>query len=601
MVQRWKLIVRRLPCHMMLGVNRSPFFLLLLFVGLCDCNAAPLLAQTPPSFTQLIVFGDSFSDTGNVRDRTHDVTAGMVDFPGIVFNYSDGRYTNSDATSPASTSYDGVWHEQLARIFLGTSVATNSLAGGTDYAFGGATTENGTRQETVVITPMGEVSIVLDNMGKQIDDYFAEHAIDPGALYIVWGGTNDLLRDDSAMSVIETATRTTALVSRLVTAGAQSILVPNLMPLGDAPGIAPERVASLNTASANYRVELNADLDGLMSSLGWRGAPMIYRVDFWSTAIRFFSDPSHYGFSNTIGSAQGNPVNPDQFFFWDGIHPTTAGHYQFAKTANETITNPPAALAKALNIATRLFVDVGERVSIAGFIVTGDVSKKVIIRGIGPSLAASGVPTPLTDPALTLFDDTGSTILTNNDWRDSQEAEIIATGIPPQNDLESAIVATLPPGKYTAALAGRNDGIGNGLVEVYDLEPNNSSTLANLSTRGYVGTNDNVMIGSFIIGSGESPILVVRAIGPSLADAGIADPLPNPTIELHDGNGAVIGFNDNWGDTQVQAVRATQLVPTHDREATLVAPFLTPGNYTAIVRGEGETTGVALVEAYRLQ
>jgi hypothetical protein len=153
----------------------------------------------------------------------------------------------------------------------------------------------------------------------------------------------------------------------------------------------------------------------------------------------------------------------------------------------------------------------------------------------------------LTDPALTLFDDTGSTILTNNDWRDSQEAEIIATGIPPQNDLESAIVATLPPGKYTAALAGRNDGIGNGLVEVYDLEPNNSSTLANLSTRGYVGTNDNVMIGSFIIGSGESPILVVRAIGPSLADAGIADPLPNPTIELHDGNGAVIGFNDNWG------------------------------------------------------
>src|SRR5262245_304545 len=146
----------------MLGIKRSPFFLLLLFAELCDSSA-----QTPSPFSQLIVFGDSFSDTGNVRDRTHDVTAGMVDFPGIVFNYSDGRYTNSAATSPSSTNYVGVWHEQLAQIFLGVPVATNSLGGGTDYAFGGATTENGTREETVVITPMGDVTIILDNMGKQ--------------------------------------------------------------------------------------------------------------------------------------------------------------------------------------------------------------------------------------------------------------------------------------------------------------------------------------------------------------------------------------------------------------------------------------------------
>ena len=190
--------------------------------------------------------------------------------------------------------------------------------------------------------------------------------------------------------------------------------------------------------------------------------------------------------------------------------------------------------------------------------------------------------------------------MTNDNWRDSQESEIIATGIPPQNDLESAILATLAPGSYTAALSGKNETIGNGLVEVYDLESNTGATLSNLSTRGFVGTGDNVMIGSLIIGNGDSPIVVVRAIGPTLASSGIVNPLLDPTVELHDGDGTVIGFNDDWSDTQPQAVRATQLAPIDDREAAIVAPFLTNGNYTAIVRGNNDTSGVALIEAYRL-
>jgi hypothetical protein len=198
-----------------------------------------------------------------------------------------------------------------------------------------------------------------------------------------------------------------------------------------------------------------------------------------------------------------------------------------------------------------------------------------------------------------LFDDKGVTIMMNNNWRDSQEAEIIATGIPPQNDLESAIVANLPPGHYTTALTGINATTGNGLIEVYDLEPDNSS-LANLSTRGFVGTGDNVMIGSLIVGSGDSPIVVLRAIGPSLASSGIANPLLDPTIELHDGDGALLGFNDDWRSPQLQAVYATFLAPTDDRESAIVAPFLAPGNYTAVVRGKNNTTGVALVEAYRI-
>ena len=190
--------------------------------------------------------------------------------------------------------------------------------------------------------------------------------------------------------------------------------------------------------------------------------------------------------------------------------------------------------------------------------------------------------------------------MTNDNWQDSQAAEIIATGIPPQNDMESAIVATLPPGHYTAVLAGEErdhrQRSGRGLRS----RAGQQLHLANLSTRGFVGAGDNAMIGSLIIGSGDSPIMVFRAIGPTLASSGIVNPLLDPTIELHDGNGAPLGFNDNWRSPQSQAVVATQLAPTDDREAAIVTPFLAPGNYTAIVRGKDDTTGVALVEAYRI-
>ena len=578
-------------------------FLVALIV-LCS-SGLTAFAQSPPAFSRIIVFGDSLSDTGNVRDRVDGKSGGLIDYPSGTFNYSDGRFTNSSDTDPASTTYVGVWHEQLARTFLSLPAATHSLGGGFNYAFGGATTEDGTHEEVAVSTDIfGDITITIDDMGKQMDDYFAAHLVDPAALYIVWGGANDLRNDESAANVTATAARATAFVSRLAQAGAQYIMVPNLPPLGSIPRYAnePARIITLNAASADYRAELDANLTALQSALASQGfTPTIYRVDIWTHNIRIYIDPAAFGFTNVTSPSQDrSSVNPDQFVFWDDKHPTTAGHFQIAKSAHDALTLPFVPPAEAHNLATRLFVDTGERVSIVGFIVTGDVPKKVLVRGIGPSLTAQNVPNALANPTVTLFDEPGNVVASNDDWKQSPQAtEIMNTGIPPQNDLESAMIASLAPGQYTAVLAGVNNTTGNGLIEVYDLESGTTSTLGNLSTRGFVGTGDDVMIGGLIMQDGESAIVVLRAIGPTLSSLNVANPLLDPTLELFDGNGASLAFNDNWEDGQPQAVSATELAPPDNRESVIVAS-LAPGSYTAVVRGKADSTGVALVETYRI-
>lgn len=566
---------------------------------------APTAAPTPdPTFSRIIVFGDSLSDTGNVRDRTDAKTGGTAEFPSGTFNYSDGRWTNSSDTDPGSPTYVGVWHEQLARTFLNIPAATHSLAGGTNYAFGGATTEDGTHEETVHTSPVfGDITITIDDMGKQMDDYFAARPIDPNALYVIWGGGNDLFNDDSAANVTATAIRATVLMERLAKAGAKYIMVPNVPPLGLIPQYAdePAKQKSLSAAAAEYRNQLRANLTASISELAAMGiTPTVYPVDAWTNTIRVMAYPERYGFLDVRTAVRGDSsANPDDYLFWDEKHPTTAAHYHTAKAAHDAVTLPLIPPGKAVNISTRVFVDTGERVSIAGFIVNGDISKRVLIRGLGPSLAANGVPTPLANPTLTLYDDAAIPMQSNDDWTTSPNAaEIASTGIAPTNPMESAIIADLPPGQYTAALAGKDGGIGNGLVEVYDLASGTSSTLGNVSTRGFVGTGDNVMIGGLIIDDGEFPMVVLRALGQTLTVAGIAEPLLDPTLELFDQNGTVLDFNDNWKQGQAQAIIATQLAPGDDRESALVA-FLAPGNYTAVVRGKNDTTGVALVEAYR--
>jgi hypothetical protein len=254
---------------------------------------------------------------------------------------------------------------------------------------------------------------------------------------------------------------------------------------------------------------------------------------------------------------------------------------------------------RAVNLSTRVAVTGGENVGIGGLIVQGPAPKRILFRGIGPSLSARGVAGALPDPRLEVFDQAGNSIAANNNWQETQAAEIIASGAPPTDMRESAIVLTLEPGSYTVVMSGNENTSGVGLVEMYDLNPAAGSTLTNLSARGRVGVGDDVLIGGVIIEQGGDPIVVVRALGPSLAAAGVQDPLLDPMLELYDRDGTQIGVNDDWQRGQAVATRATLLAPTDDREAAITAS-LPPGNYTAIVRGKNDTTGVALVEVFRI-
>jgi hypothetical protein len=278
---------------------------------------------------------------------------------------------------------------------------------------------------------------------------------------------------------------------------------------------------------------------------------------------------------------------------------------------------PTPAGSRLFNISTRSFVQTADNVMIGGFIVHGTAPKRVIIRAIGPELGQFGVPDPLADPTLELHDGSGALVGTNDNWQttiiggiitDDQVQEIQNSGYAPGDPSESAIIADLPAGNYTAIVRGVNSSTGVGLVEVYDLDTGTPSILYNISTRAFVQTGDNVMIGGFIVHGTAPKRVIIRAIGPELAQFGVPDPLADPTLELHDGTGALIGTNDNWQTTiiggiithdQVQEIQNSGYAPGDPSESAIIAD-LSAGNYTAIVRGVNNTTGVALVEVYDL-
>lgn len=283
-----------------------------------------------------------------------------------------------------------------------------------------------------------------------------------------------------------------------------------------------------------------------------------------------------------------------------GAFPVTLSATNVAGTgsANFTLTvKDSPTVPKLLNISTRAQILTDDKVLIGGFIIGGLELKRVLLRGIGPSLVSAGITNPLPDPMIELHEP-GGTILSNDDWKESQQTEIEATNLQPGDDHESALIATLAPGSYTVIVSGKNAGTGVGLVDVYDLDETVKAKLANISTRGFVDTEDNVLIGGVIVGSVGGEV-VARAIGPTLEPLGVADPLLDPLLEIRNADGSTFASNDDWRESQESEIEASGYAPADDREAAIVAT-LPPNSYTAIVRGKADSSGVALVEVYNV-
>ncbi|HEX4640700.1 MAG TPA: hypothetical protein VH252_04905, partial [Chthoniobacterales bacterium] len=306
------------------------------------------------------------------------------------------------------------------------------------------------------------------------------------------------------------------------------------------------------------------------------------------TAIVDPSAPLFTAFNNSLGH---------------GFSPADGQGLLDAKLAVETIFGHKSAFnGISANVSTRGNVGIGNDVLIGGLIIDGSATKKIITRALGPTIPVTG---KLLDPTLELHDQSGTIIATNDNWQEdpTQAAQIQATGIPPTDPRESAIVKTLAAGNYTAIVRGANSTTGIGLVEAYDLDPQPAaSRLANIATRGLVQINDNVMIAGFILQQGTSQI-VVRAIGPSVFGLAPATPsaLADPTLELRDNQGTLLMFDDNWQEDAFQAVELTALglAPISPVESAFTIT-LTPSNYTAVVRGAHGTTGNAVVEVYNV-
>ncbi len=345
-----------------------------------------------------------------------------------------------------------------------------------------------------------------------------------------------------------------------------------------------------NTATEVYSYEMGQSIVSPICGSVYEDQPHNYIIDYAFVG----------GFAATTRQAQllGLDAAGNKIFYYQ--YSTN-----FCDTAYNTVplhldtTKFPAIHHRAQNISTRGIISSGDHGLIGGFIVTGTASQTLVLRALGPSLADEGVSLPLADPVLTVYDSTGAVIASNDDWQNAANADQITNdGLAPSNPAEAAVLLDLAPGTYTFVVTGKDATPGIALVEAYDLSPGPDSRLSNLSTRGTVGGGDATLISGFIVGDVDSSTLVLRALGPSLASAGIADPLADPVLIVYDSNGVQIASNNDWQDDKSKDdIQKLGLAPTNSKEAATIL-HLPAGTYTTIIRGSAGGSGTALVEVY---
>jgi len=377
----------------------------------------------------------------------------------------------------------------------------------------------------------------------------------------------------------------------------------SLFPLNQPPGegrtFSSPRKYSLDlvgkVATEVWNFPMNQSVYSPICSSCYEDAPLNYLIDYASVGV--FPPPPGGVFAQLLGlDAAGEKI----FYYQYRKNGPCITAYNSIPVHLEN-TKFPAVGPQAFNVSTRGLVSGGDNVLIGGFIVTGTDPKSVVLRALGPSLSGMGLSAVLADPVLSVYNSSGTLIAINDNWQDDPIHSVVeANGLAPANPSEAAVARSLPPGAYTVVVSGKDATAGIGLVELYDISPLSNSTLGNMSTRGSVGTLDNVLISGFIIGDVDSATVVVRAIGPSLASYGVSGVLSDPTLTIYDSNGSVIASNDNWqDDPNAILVQKNGLTPPNAMESALVL-HLPAGAYTAIVRGANDGTGVGLAEVYTL-
>lgn len=322
-----------------------------------------------------------------------------------------------------------------------------------------------------------------------------------------------------------------------------------------------------------------------------------------TAAVTFQGGSEGNGFSNANNNwrVTGTEVileNQPNSVFWP------ANYYNFTaeapdsalRTKIQTRAGATRTLGGFANMSTRANVQSGQGVLISGMYVSGPSgdTKKVVIRAIGPSLAPL-IPGAMGNPVLRIYNSLGQQIAYNDNWGDTQYAVIQASGLAPSNSLEAAVLINLAPGSYSAVIDGWGTGIAS--VEVYDIDTSAPSKLVNISSRATVESSNPPIAG--LIGDSALTKVILRGIGPSLASAGIQNPISDPTLTLHDANGTQVAYNNNWQDTQATAIQQTGVAPTDSRESAILID-LGPGSYTAILRNIWNVTGIGSIEAYKL-